>query len=317
MIGSTWNSLFLTVAMAAGMFAQQAAHKFSAASEDKQVNSLAGLEEFCSSQAFYLAGHFQLPVAEPEVLRRLPPPSESAQALALAAEPSAAPAEPPTAAAEPQPEGPGVPPIQPAVPATEPVPAPEDVVPAAPQIASEAPPAAEAPTAATAEETPAAATVAEATPEEPAASVPQVASAESADESSKQPDSAEVLPLPTPEKEPRTSVGQFDASDDRPSSTAPLQTPTRAPLPPSLALPSQRTYSDWASADASRYVTPSDLVRERAVARGEQRRQRIETRKWLGISPLRPSVPASPYSAVEEPQQLILVVPHVSARVQP
>lgn len=317
MIGSTWNSLFLAVAMAAGMFAQQAAHKFSAASEDKQVSSLAGLEEFCSSQSFYLAGHFQLPAAEPGVLRRLPPPAESAEALALAAETSAAPAEPPAAAAEPLSEGPSVPPTQPAVPAPEPVQASDDAVPPAPDIASEAPPAAEAPTAAIAEQAPNPATIADPTPEEPATSMPQVTSSENADEISQQPDTTEVLPPPTPEQGPRMSVGQFGAFDDRPSSAAPLQTPTRAPLPPSLAPPSQRRYSDWVSADAGRYVSPADLIRERAVARGEQRRQRLETRKWLGISPLRPSVPASPYSAVEEPQQLILVVPHVSARVQP
>ena len=72
MIGSTWNALFVALAMGAGMFAQQAAHKVSAASEDKQVNSLVGLELFCSAEGYYLAGRFNsstpasdLPVGSP------------------------------------------------------------------------------------------------------------------------------------------------------------------------------------------------------------------------------------------------------------
>lgn len=316
MIGSTWNSLFVTVAMAAGMFAQQVAHKFSAASEDKQVSSVAGLEDFCSSQGYYLAGRFQSSAAESTAAENVPTAPESTDEPALAtAEPTEAAPQPEVAATEPLPAGPNQLPSEPAVP--EPTAGPDSPAPPAPQVASEGSTAAGAQTVATAEMAPPPATIAEPVPKGPAANMPLVASSENADEDSKKPDTTEILPPPTPEKEPRTSVGQFGAFDEQPSSVAPAQTPIRAPLPPTIAVAGDRRYPDVAPAEAGRYVSAADLVRERAVVRGEQRRQRVETRKWLGISPLRPSVPPNPYTTIEEPQQLILVLPHVAFKVQP
>ena len=158
-------------------------------------------------------------------------------------------------------------------------------------------------------------------PAEPAADIaadmPEVAATEPAEEASLSADATEVLPPPTPEKEPGPASSEFGAFDENPPHVAPPRTPSRAPLPATIALPGDRTYPHVAPADAGRYVSPAELVRERAVARGDQRRQRVETRKWLGISPMRPSVSASLYTEVEEPQQLILVVPHVSAKVRP
>ena len=282
MIGSTWNSLFVTVAMATGMFAQQVAHKFSAASEDRQVGSVAGLELFCSAEGYYLAGHFQPPAAKSETTESPPPPAESNDTPAMIA-------------AEPQPADASEPAAEPAAPALEPEAVPNDSAPSAP--------------------------AAEAAPAEPvadiAADMPEAPTPEPAEEASLSADATEVLPPPTPEKEPHPAVGQFGAFDEDSPHVAPPRTPSRAPLPATIALPGDRTYPDVAPADAGRYVSPAELVRERAVERGEQRRQRIETRKWLGVVPLRPSVAANPYTTVEEPQQLILVVPHVSARVQP
>jgi hypothetical protein len=130
-------------------------------------------------------------------------------------------------------------------------------------------------------------------------------------------DATEVLPPPPPEKDLRRAVSQFGEFDENPSRVAPPQTPSRAPLPATVVVPGERTYPEMTTADAGRYVSPAELVRERAVERGEQRRQRVEIRKWLGISPLRPSVMAVPYTTVEEPQQLLLVAPHVPAKVEP
>ena len=78
MIGSTWNVVFVAIAMGAGMFAQQAAHKVSAASEDKQVNSLVGLELFCSAEGYYLAGRFNgsPPAAQSSGASPVSPPAD-------------------------------------------------------------------------------------------------------------------------------------------------------------------------------------------------------------------------------------------------
>ena len=126
---------------------------------------------------------------------------------------------------------------------------------------------------------------------------------------------AEVLPPPAPDVEPRVGGDSFGQFVDDASSAARPRSSVRAPLPASIPAAAGRTYLDATAGQSSRYVTPSDLVRERAVARGEQRRQRIETRKWLGISPLRPAVDSTPFSTVEQPAQLILVVPDTPATV--
>jgi hypothetical protein len=325
MIASTWNSLFLTVAMAAGMFAQQVAHKLSAASEDRQVNSLAGLEEFSSAQSYYVAGRFHALASVSEAVESVPPAPGMDDGPAVGATELVTPladsmvAVAPGAAdeREPQLEGPSMPPTDPATQASELAGTPESAVCADPPMASDESFAAGVQDAALADETAAPATIAQPVSEASAAGTPQVASSENAGENANQPGAAEVLPPPTPEKEPRPSVAQFGAFDEQPSSSPPPTATPRAPLPPSIALPGERRYPEVASSDDGRYATTADLIRERAVARGEQRRQRVETRKWLGTSPLRPSVSASPYTAVEEPQQLLLVVPHVSARVQP
>ncbi len=314
MIGSTWNSLFVTAAMAVGMFAQQAAHRFSAASEDNQVGSLSGLALFCSAENYYLAGHFQPPAEESSTPDVPSPSAEPNDAVAVAETPAVAEA-PSQDANEPT--------AEPADPTPELPPA-DSAPPAAPQLVSDEPPATPPATAA-AEETPPLIPIAEASPAEPAADavadgaaeMPEIAAAESPKDAPAGADSTEILPLPAPEQAPRPAANTFGAFDENAPHAAPPRTPSRAPLPTTIALPADHPYPHITPADAGRYVSPAELVRERAVERGEQRRQRIETRKWLGIIPLRPSVTAVPYTTVEEPQQLILVAPHVSARVQP
>ena len=70
---------------------------------------------------------------------------------------------------------------------------------------------------------------------------------------------------------------------------------------------------DVPSDHASRYVDPSDLVRQRAVERAENRRMRIEARKWLGYDPLRPAVNAMPYTSSSNIRPALVVIPFVVA----
>ena len=289
MIGSTWNALFITTAMAAGMFAQQAAHKVSAGSEDRQVNSLSGLESYCSAEGYYLAGFFQGSAATP--------------ALSLAVVSLPKEDEPPVvAAAEAWPEMP----VEPLVAEPEPVDsALEPMIAAPPLVASE--PWAELPEAEMAEPLVETAMLAEPLPEAEESAVlqsepeaPALAGGEPA-ESIAPP--APDMPL-TP---PRHPAEQLVAEPP------PVKTP-RPPRPSTIAAGGESTYYDEAAQAGGRYASPADLVRERQIARGEQLRQRVEMRKALGISPLRPAIDATPYSVVAEPPQLFLVVPSTASR---
>jgi|GEM_PF-3334603 len=63
------------------------------------------------------------------------------------------------------------------------------------------------------------------------------------------------------------------ATPPRPSATAPAVTSSGLP----------------------RTLTPEQLIYERAAFRARQRIARLERNEWLGISPYRPAVTASPY----------------------
>jgi len=291
MIGSTWNAIFITMAVGAGLFAQQAAHKISSGSEDKQVGSLAGLELFCSAEGYYLAGRFQGSANVTE------PPDESLASPLTDDSPLLAASEVlPEAAAEPT-ESPE--PMEPAVEA--------EILP--PEFAI-SPPAEEGIEQEMAVET---AAVAQGPsqavdPEQPLSAPIAPVLADGG--------MAEVLPPPAPDL-PLSIPGDRFAkpAEDVAHGQAPPAT-VRPPLPSSIAAPAARTYHDAMPSPSGRYVSPSDLVRERAMARGEQLRQRVETRKWLGSSPLRPAIDATPYTAADEPQQLILVVPSTASRLR-
>jgi hypothetical protein len=136
---------------------------------------------------------------------------------------------------------------------------------------------------------------------EPAASVPskqspQVEMAQA---------SAEEVPLPPIAQEtdqPNT------APTIAPETTPPSKSPVVwYPVPPS--------HGQLASEESVRYADPDELVRQRATLRGEERRRRVETRKWLGLSPLRPNVEAFPYSS--GPSRTTVVVVPLLTREDP
>jgi hypothetical protein len=321
MIGSTWNVVFVAIAMGAGMFAQQAAHKVSAASEDKQVNSLVGLELFCSAEGYYLAGRFN---GSPRAAQASPASpvlqTEEVQPLVAASDPPpdawlpqtepAADTAPPALELAAATEAPAMPAVPEALPAAE-----TPAVPAG-ETPIEASAAADAVPAPTATEPPMPEALAGPESNEPPADMPEADAPKPAGDALAADQAAEVLPPPAPDVEPRVGGDNFGKFADEPSYTAPPRSSIRPPLPAGMAAPAGRTYLDATAGHSSRYATPSDLVRDRAVARGEQRRQRIETRKWLGISPLRPAVDSTPYTTVEQPAQLLLVVPDTSSTLR-
>lgn len=297
MIGSTWNVLLIAAAMGAGMFAQQAAHKVSATSEDNQVNSLVGLELFCSAEGYYLAGRFNaatapIPAADPVSL-----PADEQPLLAADATP-----------ADDASSAPNVAPMSPALELAAAEIAQRDVPVDAPQ-------ASEADSAAGAAAEPQPENVAAATAEPPAAELPEAPEPQLAGPGIDVGETAEVLPPPAPDATPRADRGDFGSlAEDRAGDAAPRSS-IRAPMPASLPAPSNSRYFDATAGYDSRYLTPADLVRERAIARGEQRRQRIETRKWLGVSPLRPTIDPTPYTMVQPQTQLLLVAPEGPATI--
>jgi hypothetical protein len=106
------------------------------------------------------------------------------------------------------------------------------------------------------------------------------------------------------------SEQDIDRATDGPRSAEFARTPSQAepsspyhrvapPAFPPLSLP-----------DAGRYVDAEELIQRRAARKAEQRSRRIEVRKWLGYSPLRPQVQAFPYTGSDSTRPtVILVVP--------
>jgi len=59
------------------------------------------------------------------------------------------------------------------------------------------------------------------------------------------------------------------------------------------------------------YADSAEAVRRRAEIRAEERRRRIEARKWLGYSPLRPPVGAMPFTEGYGRRPAVIIVPIV------
>ncbi len=85
-------------------------------------------------------------------------------------------------------------------------------------------------------------------------------------------------------------------------------TPARGPAPSVAA---------GASPDGMRYATPEQLVRERGIERGQQLQRRLEARRLLGYSPLRPPVQASPFTSGDPIRPVVVFVPRTVVVVQP
>jgi hypothetical protein len=62
-------------------------------------------------------------------------------------------------------------------------------------------------------------------------------------------------------------------------------------------------------ADAMRYASPEQLVRERGIERGQQLQRRIEARRLLGYSPLRPPVVGSPFTNGDQVRPVVVFMP--------
>jgi len=297
MIGSTWNVVLIAVAMGAGMFAQQAAHKVSATSEDNQVNSLVGLESYCSAEGYYLTGRFSPATAASPAASPIPSPLDDQPLLATAGSQAD---EPLPATAD---SGTAPPAMELAAAQMPPAAAPVE-----PTAANDAASAGDAPA------QPQADVVVAAESHEPAAESPQATGPQLVDAAANPDASAEVLPPPAPDAVEGAGRDPFSNLAGQRATGTPRSS-IRPPVPASIPAPAGSTYYDATASQGSRYATPADLVRERAIARGEQRHQRVETRKWLGISPLRPTVDSTPYSMVEQPAQLLLVAPDSPATI--
>jgi hypothetical protein len=63
--------------------------------------------------------------------------------------------------------------------------------------------------------------------------------------------------------------------------------------------------------EPKRYVDPAEAVQRRAEIRAEERRRRIEARKWLGYSPLRPPVSATPFTEGDSRRPAVIIIPYV------
>lgn len=344
MIGSTWNGLFLAVAVGAGMLAQQAVLTLPAGSEEKQLGSAADLRVFCSAEDYYLAGRFSASAAgadsaapnsatlaaaqdesvlaassdrpsDEQIVRAPTTPESITGASRLASGESGS--RPETAdAAEMQ-----------AIAETTSAadlssgelraelasvasPPAEDVEPGrSPELAPTESPIAESPVA----ESPAPELVADrraagglssesVIPEPPVPALDAI-------------DSVETLPLPAPAGQTTAADGDGQADDAQSESGGP-RAPVRAPAPTNISGLSSAMHYAPGTSWTGRSTDSADLVRERAVARGEQLRQRIETRKWLGITPLRPAVDGNPNTTGAEPRQIIVVVPKPASRPQ-
>jgi hypothetical protein len=115
------------------------------------------------------------------------------------------------------------------------------------------------------------------------------------------------LPLNPPVKRPTDEFGVF--ADDR-EAGAPQSAESQQLLAGERPYESRDAY-EVPAPHAMRYVDPMDLVRQRAVERAENRRRRIEARKWMGYDPLRPPVTAVPYTSAPETRPALVVIPFV------
>jgi hypothetical protein len=69
------------------------------------------------------------------------------------------------------------------------------------------------------------------------------------------------------------------------------------------------TFAPSAHSDVTRYIDPAELVRQRGIERGQQLQRRLEARRLLGYSPLRPPVQASPFTSSDAFRPVVVLLP--------
>lgn len=114
--------------------------------------------------------------------------------------------------------------------------------------------------------------------------------------------------LPPPPKRTSTGVGagasgSLDSDENAGHSRTPVVVPppvSRRTVPP--VLPEYQP---------NRYLDPAEAVQRRAQMRAEERRRRIEAWKWMGYSPSRPPVSATPFTEGSNRRPAVIIVPYV------
>ncbi|TVS11959.1 MAG: hypothetical protein EA424_23105 [Planctomycetaceae bacterium] len=89
----------------------------------------------------------------------------------------------------------------------------------------------------------------------------------------------------------------------------PRTPPRPAEIAESAPVPDAAAYPHASPHDASRYLDPAELVRQRGIERGQQLQRRLEARRMMGYHSLRPPVDASPYSSGNPIRPVVIVVP--------
>lgn len=123
--------------------------------------------------------------------------------------------------------------------------------------------------------------------------------------------SVDILPVP-PKPTPVPDTTVVAGSEDRPGGASLPRTRVEMPAPtePPAVAPVRPVAPHY---DPSHYsgIDPARLVQERALLRAEERRKRIEAWKWMGYSPLRPPVGATPFMQGDNRRPAVIVVPYV------
>ncbi len=124
-----------------------------------------------------------------------------------------------------------------------------------------------------------------------------------------EPSVVQTLPAPT-KRTPTGNEHNNDGSLDRPDRPGYVRTPVEV-APPTIrrAVPPVRPVVPVY--DRIGYPDPAEAVQRRAQLRAEERRKRIEARKWLGYSPLRPPVGATPFMEGDSRRPAVIIIPYV------
>jgi hypothetical protein len=277
---------FISCSLGAGMFSQQVVSKVYMADDDATAVLADSTEHWSSAERYYGRGCFRhVPLSS---ARTDDPAHDGLLAAVDQIDPLAA-----DAGARPAPERNDVDPIP-----VPPEPAPELAQPAATEMTPDV--------------------VLPAAPPQPAA--PQLITSDAVEpglenraadelESTPAPSEIDVLPLPTREVVVEGPSG-FGVFEDEPGGL-PRGTASSGPGGEADEDYAHQGPYQMPPGHSMRYVDPMDLVRRRAIERAENRRRRIEARKWLGYDPLRPAVNAMPYTTGDGVRPAFVVVPFV------